>query len=551
MNGEIYNYIELRKQLVAEGHVFKSRSDTEVVLHLYEELGPRCVSSLRGMFAVAIYDRGSGRLLLARDRAGEKPLYYTRTDSAFLFASELKSILASGFAPKRISKTALAQYLRLSYIPAPLAILEDVYKLQPGHYMLVGPDGRSEEVQYWDARVCSEDMIEDYDICKGMLRQTVFDAVESCLVADVPVGTFLSGGIDSTIVTGVARTVSNKPIDTFTIGFKDRRYDESDRAQAAAELHRTNHHVLFLDYADVLPDLGRLIENIDEPFADSSYIPTYMLSRFAKKHVKTVLTGDAGDELFGGYEKYLIGHYADMYRRFPRLLRFPFERLVLALPDAGSTARKVRKVMLSADQGVFEQRETMMCLGFKRGELEKLLSAPPGCDHLRFIEDRYRAFEGCCEEIDQALYTDFKVVLEGDMLHKVDSASMLASLETRVPLLDFDVVELAARIPAKFKIRGHEKKIILRDTFSDLIPRELLQAGKRGFGVPIAEWLRGPMKNDLQSTLDEDLVREQGLFNYDYVAELMREHFSFKRNRSSELWILYVFQKWYAQYFLS
>ena len=548
-NGEIYNYREIRQTLLEKGHVFHTESDTEVVLHAFEEYGNDCTKILKGMFAFAIYNLNDGSLFLARDRIGEKPLYYTKTENAFIFASELKSIFSTNLIEKRINKTALAQYLMLTYIPAPLTILENVYKLSAAHYMIVSAAGEIETAPYWDVVYNEKDKITVYDECKRVLRKSLFDAVEHCMVSDVPIGTFLSGGIDSTIITGIMSKIADKPINTFTIGYKQKSYDESDRAALTAKLHNTNHHLYFIEYKNMLDNIERIIANMDEPFADSSYIPTYTVSQIARQEVKVVLTGDAGDELFAGYDKYLIGHYGDIYKKIPEFIRKGvIENVVNILPADKFFVRKVLKVIENSRLDTYSQRRNLMCLGVKYDTINQLLRYD-GSDALNFIQACYNKYADSACEVDRTLYTDLKVVLEGDILFKVDRASMLASLETRAPMLYPDVVETAAKIPAEYKIKGRNKKIILKDTFSDLIPEKLLTAPKIGFGVPIAYWLKNELREELTAVLDPDILEKQGLLNPDYVQLLLQEHLLGKRNHNGILWAIYVFEKWYANYF--
>lgn len=546
-NGEIYNYREVKKALVACGHSFTTQSDTEVALHAFEEYGYESFTRLKGMFAYAIYNLQTRKLLVIRDRTGEKPLYYYLDSEKLLFASELKSLSRTGLFEKKLNNTALCQYLQLTYIPAPLTIFQNVFKLLPGHYMEIDNQGKAHVEAYWDVKYDNSSLIEDYDTCKQSLRQTLFNAVEECMLSDVPLGAFLSGGIDSSIIVGVMSQISPRPIDTFTIAYHDKEFDESDRAQLTATMHKTNHHVHYLDFSDAIQEVDNIINHMDEPFADSSAIPSYIVAKFAKQQVKVVLTGDAGDELFGGYSKYLIGYYAAKYNKIPEWLREEVvKKLVYAFPDHNSLTRQVRKVIANADKDVFEQRRELMCLGFKKAELEKLLDTNKVVGgSLDFIRSYYAQYQGATDELAQALYTDFKVVLEGCMFPKVDRMSMLNSLETRAPLMHNDVIELAARVPGKYKIRGRKTKLILKETFSDLLPPKLLNASKRGFRVPIGVWFRNELKQDLLGVLNRKLIEEQGIFNYNYIREIMEEHFTRKKDRSSELWSLYVFQKWY------
>lgn len=550
LNGEIYNYRQLREKLINAGHIFKTESDTETVLHAYEEYGVDCLAEIKGMFAFSIHNKKDGSLFIARDRIGEKPLYYCKNGKCFIFASELKSILVSGLVEKKINKTALAEYLSLSYIPAPLSILENVYKLLPAHYITVDANGEVNIQKYWDVEYSAENKITDYDECKKLLRTTMFDAVEKCMQADVPFGAFLSGGIDSSVITGIMSKISSEKVNTFSIGFKDKQYDESDRAEIVAKLNNTNHHCFSIDNDNFFECVSDIIENIDEPFADSSYIATYCVSRLARKYVKTVLTGDAGDELFGGYEKYLIGYYSSMYKKLPHFLQSGFKSAVYKLPDNNAKTRKIRKVLDNLNYEPFEQRKRLMCLSLPEERLKSLLIYTDDTA-LDFIYDYYSAYSLSANETDCTFYTDIKVVLEGDMLCKVDRASMLASLETRVPMLYPDVVELSARIPSEFKINTRNKKIILKDTFSDLLPDEILHAKKKGFSVPMAEWLRTDLRDELLKTIgDEEFIENQGLFNYAFIKQLEYEHYTCQRNNSTVLWALYVFEKWYTKYFL-
>lgn len=552
-NGEIYNYISLKRDLLQKGHVFSTATDTEVILHCFEEYGTNGINLLKGMFAFAIYDIENNKLILARDRVGEKPLYYFKDENKILFASELKSMLSTGIIRRAICKKALHQYLQLTYISAPLTIFESIYKLLPGHYIEVDSNGTLNMQQYWDICYRESELITDYEQCKAELRSTLFNAVEECMVADVPIGAFLSGGIDSTTIVGIMSRISPKPIDTFTIGYKNKAYDESERARAAALMHNTNHHIHYLEYNDALPELDKMLNNIDEPFGDSSYIPTYMVSKYSKQFVKTVLTGDAGDELFGGYNKYLIGYYSEKYSKIPKWVREEIiKKAVYSLPDKSSLSRKVRKVIKNADKDIYEQRINLMCLGFQSEELVPLLNTNwYDSGSLDFIYEYYIRDDDFQNELSRVLYTDLKVVLEGDMLAKVDRASMLTSLETRVPMLHKDVIELAARIPSQYKIDLNNTKIILKETFADLIPKQLLNAKKKGFGVPIGSWFRDELRDDLVDSLNIESIRSQGIFNYEYLRQILDEHLSFRKNRSNELWLLYVFQKWYKNYYLA
>ena len=340
--------------------------------------------------------------------------------------------------------------------------------------------------------------------------------------------------------------ISAKPVDTFTIGYKERLFDESSLAKIVAERNHTNHHMLIMDWESVLNDLDILLENIDEPFADSSLIATYAVSKLAKKYVTVALTGDSGDELFAGYNKYLISYYGNRYKRVPRFLRKSVvEPLVRLIPVSNPLAMKAHKVINAANLDSYEQRKYMMSLGFKPNEITELME-DGYVSSMQFLRECYNRLTNYDEQT-RAQYVDLKVVLEGDMLPKVDRASMLASLETRVPMLDSKVIELAYRLPSTFKINKTNRKIILKDTFRDLIPEELFQAPKHGFGVPIGKWLETTLRERLLKYADSEYLESQGLFNADYINNIVKEHMTHTTDRYSELWAFFVFQNWYER----
>lgn len=549
-NGEIYNYRELRKSLLKEGCKFRTNSDTEVILQGFEKFGTDFISKMTGMFALAIYDISKKELTLARDRAGEKPLYFTEQNGIFLFASEVKSILATGLADRKISNRALCQYLQLSYIPAPLSIFDHIYKLLPGHYLKIGEKGISEYKQYWNVKYDKRDLITDYEQCKDMLRRAVFGSVEKCMRADVPIGAFLSGGVDSGTIVGVMAEISDKPINTFTIGFEDKQYDESNLAAIAASKYRTEHHSKRITFDDALSEIPNIIEHMDEPFADSSSIATYIVSKYASEYVKVILTGDAGDELFAGYSRYKIGYYSNLYKKIPEpIQKCVIENLVSYIPNTSKLSRKARKVIENGKLDTFTQRKNLMCLAFKDREVAKLLTDEIyEQESIKLIDDYYYQYHGKADEISCALYTDFKLDLEGDMLAKVDRMSMLCSLETRVPFLAEEIIELAARIPSSFKITKLSLKKILRESFIDIVPQEILKAPKSGFEVPISAWIKTVFKEDILNTFSKKRIEGQGIFFYDYLKEILDEHMSGRRNRGNEIWTLYMFEKWYDRW---
>lgn len=547
-NGEIYNYLELKKELAAKGCVFHTNTDTEVILKGYESCGCAFFPRLEGMFAFCIYEADKKQWTFARDRIGEKPLYYYCTEDHFVFGSELKSLLSTGLVPKEIDSQCLSQYFQLTYIPAPGCIIKGVKKLMPATYMVLKASGELTARPYWELNI--EDRAEylDYSRCKVLLRDALFRSVEKRMISDVPLGAFLSGGIDSTITVGIMSAISQKPIDTFTIGFKDKAFDESGLARLVAAKNHTNHHEIVADWDEIFADMDAVLDNIDEPFADPSLVVTYTVSRLTSQYVKVALTGDAGDELFAGYDKYLIAYYSNLYNKVPRILRKGLiEPAVRCLPADSYLARKVNKVLRAAGKDPYQQRKELLTLGFSAEEARSLL---PGLqvDEMPFIKAYYDTL-AMKEEQTRAQYVDLKVLLEGDMLAKVDRAGMLASLETRVPMLDGKVVELAFNMPARFKLRGAKKKLILKEAFADMIPAELYRAPKHGFNAPVGKWLRKELKPQLTAFMDPDFLAGQGLFDRDHIDAIAEKHMNGEANMERQLWAFFVFQYWYKNAF--
>ena len=519
-NGEIYNYQELRNNLLGKGIGFSTNSDTEVILKGIESEGISFINRLEGMFAFAIYDKKQQTVLLARDRLGEKPLYYAEDDGVLYFASELKSILSIGVIKKQINTIAFSQYLHLSYIPSPLTIIEGVYKLRPGYWMNMNSFGKTETIQYWDEHIDPKTIITDYDLGKELLRKSVEESVKKCMVADVPVGVFLSGGIDSGIVAGLMAQYSAKPISTFTLGFSEKEYDESKRAEIIVQKYKTDHHIKVVKSEDVFEALPTVIESMGEPFADQSIIVTYILSAFTRKYVKAVLTGDGGDELFAGYNRYLIEYYSQKYNEMPDPVKKMSDLVLRNIDGRTRLSRKVSKVIDNANLPLDVQRLNLMCLAFNKSTILGKDSE----EIYRDIRNCYEKYIGVTDEINRILYTDLKVSLEGDMLAKVDRASMLASLETRVPLLGKNVVETSFMMPGTFKIAGRQQKKIFKEAFEDIIPNELRKKSKRGFDVPISKWIRNDLRTDMEKTISGGYAISEGMISKSAVNEMITRH---------------------------
>lgn len=545
-NGEIYNFRMLRKSLLELGHQFQTESDTEVILHAFEEYGTECPKYLEGMFAFAIYNCVQQTIFLARDRAGEKPLYYGYMDGKFFFSSELKALSVCHLGKLEINNSALAEYLQLTYIPAPNTIFKNISKLEAGTWMSVSQT-KIEKKLYWQPKIQHDQMIYDFDSAVKQLRITLTDEVEKCMVSDVPIGAFLSGGIDSSIIVGLMSKIAKRPIETFSMGFKQKEFDETKKARLVSERFGTHHNEQILDYSDALEFLDVLLENMDEPFADSSAIPTFAVSRFARQHVTVALTGDAGDELFGGYSKYLIGHYSDQYNRIPAIFRSLFYKSIHRLPDKSVLMRKLRKVVDNSQLDVYQQRLNLMRLGLKPNQMVQLMLNVSEEDLLLPFARHWYDENPDADEIARALFMDYKVVLEGDMLVKVDRMSMLNSLETRVPFLGKDITELAFKIPSSFKIQKGQLKIILKEAFFDMLPPSIIKQTKTGFGVPISDWFRGPLKGDLLKAISQAELESAGLLCPQAIQNLCQEHFDYKTNNGSILWSIFVFQRWFEK----
>jgi asparagine synthase (glutamine-hydrolysing) len=551
-NGEIYNFKELRVKLEGEGYVFETNSDTEVIVHLYEKYGTACFAQLNGMFALAIHDVKQKAVLLARDRFGEKPLYFFETDESIGWASELKSLVPNIPFKKEICNIALQLYLNLTYIPAPHSIYKNVSKLEAGCYKQIDTETFvSRTVRYWNSEINEPEVISNYTVAQEQLQRLLFESVEQRMIADVPLGVFLSGGIDSTIIAAIMSKLSDKPVKTFTIGFANKKYDESERAGQVARHIGSEHRQYELNYSEVIDELDKIILNYDEPFADSSCLPTWFVSKKTSGHVKVALTGDGSDEVFGGYNKYLVHSYGKRYQQFvPGIMHKKIVQPFInskywPAGNSRSTTAKIKKMLNAAGNDVVTNHFEIMALGFKQQELRQLLKAPAD---VRMILDRYLPGE-MGTALKTARYLDQHISLEGDMLAKVDRASMLCSLECRAPFLDYRLMEFSNQLPDNFLIHGNNKKRILKDSFESLLPKGFMQAPKVGFEVPVGEWMRNELKEDLVKTLTLKSLEKHGLFNDEIISELISTHLTKQQDHTFKLWTIYCFQKWYDHAF--
>lgn len=546
-NGEIYNFRELRAVLERSGHRFSTRSDTEVLVHLYEEKGPRFVSELRGMFGLALWDRRRRRIVLARDQFGIKPLYYRVEAGTLSFASELKALLCQPDFSREVDPDALEAFLAFNSIPAPLTIFRQARKLPAGHLLVWDQDGVAVE-RFAAPTPATRGSLrsEPEAVLADELRERLADSVRAHLVADVPVGVLLSGGIDSCGLAALAATQTSGRISTFSIGFEEASFDELDRARLVAKRYGTDHHELVLrpDAVELLPSL---VEAFDEPFADSSALPTYLVSELAAGSVKVALSGEGGDELFGGYHTYVADLLAPRLAPLARIARPLVERL----PSSSSKVSldyKAKRFVRAAHLPALERHH-----GWKEifsAEARAELLAPPhrgGRDPLDIWRARYTETEGC-DELARLQDLDLRVYLVDDLLVKTDRASMAHSLETRVPFMDSVVAELALALPRRAKVRGLQKKRLLRQALEPLLPAEIIRGKKQGFSIPVAAWLRGRLEPFAREVLAPGVVARQGYFDPSVVSRLLDDHVTGREDLSRQLWGLLSFTLWHETY---
>ncbi len=541
-NGEIYNYRELRAGLAARGHRFTTASDTEILVHLYEEYGTAGIEQLRGMFAYAIWDSRSASMLLARDRFGKKPLYFAHLPDGLYFASELRSLRAAG-VPLHTDPEALRLYLLLNYIPDPWSPYKAIRKLAPGSWLRYFADGRTEQGRYWQLPAPAEeaaDGLTEAAACRDV-REAFDEAVRMRLVADVPLGAFLSGGIDSSSVVASMAFAAGPRVKTFSIGFEEPGFNELPLAAAVARKYRTDHHEIIVrpDSAGLVSKLAR---HFGEPFGDSSAIPTYLVSEFAARHVKVVLTGDGGDELFAGYDSFLAIQRRRKLDRIPPAARSLISNIADALPYSAYGKNYLRMI----------SRATPLQRYFENGSPRFLLSRLLRPEWMPPADSGYleRTLAHCllpngADVLTQALYFETAAKLTGDMLVKVDRMSMANSLEVRCPMLDHKLAELAARIPHAWKLRNGRGKHILIQALGHRLPPHLLQQPKRGFGVPLAAWFRGPLRNFLWDHLTGRSFLDRGIASPAFVRHLLAEHDRGRRNNHHYLWNLLMLELWY------
>lgn len=547
-NGEIYNFDELNRKYLSTGHTFKTRCDTETIVHLYEELGEACFAELRGMFAIALWDGRRKRLLLARDRLGKKPLFYAWDGRRLAFASEIKALWAAGGISKEMDLEAFSDYFSYQYVPAPKTIFRSVRKLKPAHYMVV-EGSNLREVAYWDLRMDQQRQLSEAEWCEAFLEE-YRTAVKQRLVSDVPIGAFLSGGVDSSSVVALMSQFQ-KPVTTCSIGFAEEKYDETEVARKFAASLGTSHFEQTVEphVTDLVP---KLAWHYDEPFADSSAIPTYYVSQVARRHVTVALSGDGGDENFAGYRRYKFAMSEEHVRSHvpPWARRTIFGPLGEIYPPLGWAPR------------VFRAKSTLQSLARStlEGYFHSVSSSPPalkhellsgdvcqqlaGYDSMDVLRSHYDKTEGC-DLLSRLLYVDIKTYLVDDILTKVDRASMANSLEVRCPLLDHKLMELVAQIPSSLKLRNGTGKYVFKKALKGLVPSTILDRPKQGFAMPVAEWFRGELK---EFTADSVFSGQGELLNQAFLTRCWDEHQQRRRDWSALLWSVLMFKAWQKEF---
>jgi asparagine synthase (glutamine-hydrolysing) len=551
-NGEIYNHPELIEQLRARGHAFRTRCDTEVIVHLYEEYGIDFLNRLDGMFGLALWDLRNDTVILGRDRLGIKPLYYADLGDRLLFGSELKAMLPAGL-PRDLNLAALDAYFAVTYIPAPHTIFESARKLLPGHYLRWQGGRPVETAAYWKLPVAGAepryDPRQTEDLAEELL-ELLRRAVKIHLISDVPLGAFLSGGLDSSTVVALMAEHSQHPVQTFSIGFEERSYDETPYARQVAQLFGANHRER-TQKPDPVVMTEMLAWMYDEPFADSSAIATYSVAELARRHVKVALTGDGGDEIFGGYLIYRADKLRSLYQRLPEGLREGLIReAVNRLPTSDrktSLDYKLKRFVRAASLPAAEAHAGWKTI-FTRDVRERLIPEVPDEDLAIEMMSRYFREGPRGDLIGGSLHADTVMGMPDDMLTKVDRTTMAVSLEARVPLLDRSVVEFMAGLPSSYKVHGWTLKYLMKRAMRGIVPDEIIDRQKAGFNVPIARWLRSDLREFMQESLSDSHLRSMGVFDPAVVQETIAEHLSGRVDRGRDLWALLMFSLWHSRY---
>ncbi|RYH74578.1 asparagine synthase (glutamine-hydrolyzing) [Meridianimaribacter flavus] len=547
-NGEIYNFKTLRNELELKGTTFKTTSDTEVILKLYETYGADCFSKLDGMFGFSIYDYTKNKVFIARDFFGEKPLYYTNTSNQFFWASELKSIINIIPNKPEISKAGLNLFFRLTYIPAPYTIYDGIHKLEPNSYIEYDLKTFSFTIKTIHQNHNHKTSTLSFDDAKKLVKDMVCKSVETRSISDVPLGTFLSGGVDSSVISFCLSKISNTKIDTFSIGFEKASYDETDKSRIVAKIINSNHHEFIIDETDLKNNISEIVLNFDEPFADSSALPTYLVANKTKSHVKVALTGDGGDEVFGGYNKYYIGRinnkYTGLMPKFAHKTINKYSSMALNRKDDNRGFKYKLNKMLNVIDYSGDFYWNMISLGLNENDIGSLLN-PKYQDLTIFNYYKNKTNISTPKTLSDFRVIDKHISLEGDMLVKVDRTSMLNSLECRSPFLNKNLFDFTMNLPEDYLLNKWSKKHILKAAFKEDFPENFLEKSKQGFGVPIGDWLRKGMKKELESYIEPSFLKQQDIFNVQQTISLIQNHLTGKRDNTFKVWAFFCFQKWY------
>lgn len=546
-NGEIYNFQSLRKELESYGHKFQTFSDTEVIVHAYEEWGLDFPLRFNGMFAIALYDKNTEGLILVRDRFGIKPLYYLDNPLHFVFGSELKTIIRSNYSKLIINELALSFFLSLEYIPCPHTLIRDIKKLDPGH-MLIVRNGNIKKIQYYDILANIHSIKEDN--IKEQIFTQLSDSVKRRLISDVPLGAFLSGGIDSSIIVYLMKANHADPLRTFSIGFDESSYNELKYSNIISRMVDSD-HIAFKLKPEIISSIDEIIYNLDEPIGDFSIFPTYMISRLTREHVTVALSGDGGDELFGGYEQYKAQIIARYFQWIPGFIMHQLYRIEDRIKPGGKKKGIINNLKrliygMRFDKSLMHYR---WMLFFDNDQLKELFLDKSSWEHFNtiteYIKGLFQRAEGL-DHINQMCFVDFSLYMQENILLKVDRMSMANSLEVRVPFLDHNVAELAFSIKGKDKIRGFNTKYILKQTFKNRLPDDIIKRKKEGFSIPLKNWIKGELREMISSVL---LSKDaESFFNREYTGHLLSQHMHSTHNHSHRLWAMFIFLKWHEKF---
>jgi len=550
-NGEIYNFLELRKELENEGATFASGTDTEVIIKLYEKHGVDCLAMLNGMFAFALWDKNHKRLFIARDRLGKKPLYYYTDNGKFAFGSEIKAILALPDIKKEIRLDAVHDFFAYQYIPDPKSIFKHIHKLPPAHYMLI-ESGNMTIKQYWHLSFAKPVAVNEKESV-AKLQEIIKKSTQRRMISDVPLGAFLSGGVDSSGIVATMSGLSAKPVKTCTIAFDNEKFNEAEFAAAVAKQYKTEHHE-FLVHQNVANTLEDIVSYFDEPFADPSLVPTFFVSELARKEVTVAIAGDGGDEVFAGYEKYSTDFVENQLRdKFPKWMRtslFPvFGRACgsVNLPLFQRAKNLLTSLSVSPEMGFYITNSFISDDDWQKLAKDEVKMELSDYHPSSLTLEKYREADGP-DHLSKILYTDMKTYLTGGILVKVDRMSMANSLEVRAPILDKEVIEFATTLPSALKFKNKEKKYILKEAFKPLLTDDILYRKKMGFSVPLAQWFRVEIKDIAQRYLIDDVKGLSAIFNMEQVQRLWAEHQKARKDHSALLWSMLMYEMWWQRY---